>query len=245
VKRLLLQIDGEPSDVRVEGDRFHYLARVLRVQEGEALEVFDGAGRSFPAKVVRLEADAAQLSLGPPQKSAQRREWILLQGLPKGDKLELILQKTTELGVTVIAPVAMERSVVKLSPDKAADRLTRWSRIAEEAARQCGRSEVPRVEPLRRLPEAIGALPEQTQVFVLDEEEKSLRLGEAFLSRVQDASQPVALVIGPEGGVARDELELLRKRGALGVSLGERILRTETAGLAALAVLQHLDGELG
>lgn len=245
MKRLLLPIDGEPAEVRVEGDRFHYLARVLRAEEGDALEVFDGAGRSFAARVVRLEAEAALLSLGPAQKGAAGREWILLQGLPKGDKLELILQKTTELGVTVIAPVVMERSVVKLSPEKAAERLPRWSRIVEEAARQCGRSEVPRVEPLRRLAEAIEALPGGTLLLVLDEEEKSLRLGEAFLSRAEQSTQAVALVIGPEGGVAREELALLRARGAVGVSLGARILRTETAGLAALAVLQHLDGGLG
>lgn len=244
MKRLLVELTGAPAEVRVSGARFHYLAHVLRAEEGEALEVFDGRGRAFDARVLKLEGDAATLTLGAPREGAKSREWLLLQGLPKADKLELILQKTTELGVTQVLPLAMERSVVKLTADKAADRVLRWKKIVEEAARQCRRSDVPAIAPVRKLPEALATLPEGTLLLVLDEEENAVRLGEAFLTHAADA-RPVALVIGPEGGIAREELHLLRSAGALPVSLGARILRTETAGVAALAVLQHLDGAFG
>lgn len=244
MKRLLVPIDGAPSKVRIDGARFHYLVHVLRAEEGEALEVFDGKGRAFDAKVLRLEPDAATLTLAAPREGTRSREWLLLQGLPKADKLELILQKTTELGVTAVLPVAMERSIVKLTPDKARERVGRWTKIVEEAARQCRRSDVPRIGEVQKLGATLAALPERTLLLVLDEEENALRLGEAFLTHATPG-RPVALVIGPEGGLAREELHLLRASGALAVSLGERILRTETAGVAALAVLQHLDGAFG
>lgn len=243
MKRLLLPVVGEPSELRVEGARFHYLARVLRCEAGDALEVFDGAGHAFDARITALESDHALLTLGARRASTATRPLLLLQGLPKGDKLELILQKTTELGVASIVPLALERCVVKLAPPKAQERLSRWTRIAEEAARQCGRADVPSVEPLRSLNEALDALPPSSQVLILDEAERDLRLSRGFLAL--DTQVPVALLVGPEGGLTREEVARVKERGGVSVSLGETILRTETAGLAALAVLRHLDGAFG
>jgi 16S rRNA (uracil1498-N3)-methyltransferase len=228
----------------VTGAGWHYLVRVLRLAPGDALEVFDGAGSRWPARVEALDAEAgrARLSLGARQEAPPPLRLALLQGLPKGDKLELVLQKATELGATTLAPVETARAVVKLTQDKAAERTKRWARIVEEAARQCRRSDVPEVLAPRPLLEAARALPPGTRLLVLDEEARAVPLSHA----VADAlAAPLALVVGPEGGLAREEVEALVSLGARPVTLGARILRTETAALAALAVLQHLRGELG
>jgi 16S rRNA (uracil1498-N3)-methyltransferase len=243
--RLLLPIPREaPPTVTVEGERFHYLARVLRLSPGDALEVFDGEGRAFPARVERLTADAAVLSLSAATTVARlRRSITVMQGLPKADKLEWILQKGTELGATAFAPVATARCVVKLTAERAAERQKRWAKIVEEAARQCGRADVPAVAVAQSLAQAVAALPKGTQVLVLDEEERVTRLSSAVAALATGSA--VALVIGPEGGLAREEVAALVAGGAVAVTLGARTLRTETASVAALAVLLHLDGELG
>lgn len=232
-----------PAEVVLSGDRRHYLLHVLRLGEGDSVEVFDGTGRAFAARVTRVDAQQVRLSLGPARTAPPRRAVSVLQGLPKGDKLEWVLQKGTELGAAAFHPVATVRSVVKLEPRRAEERTARWMKIVEEAARQCRRDDVPRVHAPRPLLEAARSLLPGTALLVLDEEESAVPLGEAFRACAPGA--PVALVVGPEGGLAREEVAALVALGARGVTLGARILRTETAALAALAVMAHLDGELG
>lgn len=232
-----------PDDVELTGERRHYLLHVLRLEEGDALEIFDGKGRAFEARVANVTPETVRVTLGTARVAPPRREVSILQGLPKGDKLELVLQKGTELGATAFLPVATARSVVKLEPKRAEERTSRWTKIVEEAARQCRRDDVPRVATPSPLLEAARALPVGTVLLVLDEEESAVPLGDAF--RGAGAGTGVALVIGPEGGLAREEVDALKALGARPVTLGKRILRTETAALAALAVMMHLDGELG
>jgi 16S rRNA (uracil1498-N3)-methyltransferase len=244
VVRLFVPLpETPPAEARLSGDRRHYLLHVLRLSEGAALEVFDGTGRSFEARVASVDAQEVLLTLGPARSAPPRRAVSVLQGLPKGDKLEWVLQKGTELGAAAFYPVATARSVVKLEPKRAEERTARWTKIVEEAARQCRRNDVPQVHSPRPLLEAARALGPGTALLVLDEEETAVPLGEAFRASVPGA--PVALVVGPEGGLAREEVSALLALGGRGVSLGARILRTETAALAALAVMAHLDGELG
>ncbi len=226
-----------PGPLSVEGEPFHYLARVLRVKPGEALQVFDGVNRVFEARVASVGDAALTLELGEPRESAGALPVWLLQGLPKADKFEWVVQKATELGVAKVVPVVLERSVSR--PKDGAAKAQRWLKIATEAARQCGRADVPEVPAPCSLEAALEGLPPGAQLLVLDEEEKTTRL-----SAVADAGTPV-LVVGPEGGLTRGEVELLRRRGARTVTLGPRILRTETAALAALSVLLHRRGELG
>jgi 16S rRNA (uracil1498-N3)-methyltransferase len=244
VVRLFVPLpEPAPSEVMLSGERRHYLLTVLRLTEGSPLEVFDGAGRSFTARVVSVEEDAVRLGLGEARHAPPAREVHVLQGLPKGDKLEWILQKGTELGATSFHPVDAARSVVKLEPKRAEERTARWTKIVEEAARQCRRNDVPRVHVPQPLLQAARSLSPETLLLVLDEEESAVPLSEAFRSR--PASTPMALVVGPEGGLSREEVAALQALGARPVTLGRRILRTETAALAALAVMAHLDGELG
>jgi 16S rRNA (uracil1498-N3)-methyltransferase len=227
--------------LRVEGAAFHHL-RVLRMAIGDTLEVFEGKGQAWPASVLAVEGDHAVLRLGPGHLSRAGRPISIVQALPKSDKLELVLQKGTELGAHAFHPVLSERSLVRLAGATAEARRTRWQRIADEAARQCGRTDTPTVFPVQGLLEAVRAFSPTTQVLLLDEEEKTLGLARAAS---EDAAAPLALVIGPEGGLARAEVEALLAVGAVSVSLGPLVLRTETAALAALAVLRHLEGLLG
>ncbi len=233
-----------PAVIRLEGERFHYLAHVLRIGTGDEIEIFDGRGRSFRGRVEAIDRTGARVSLGPDFPSAPLRQITLVQGLPKADKLEWVLQKGTELGAWAFAPVETERSVVRLSRSRAVERLKRWTKICEEAARQCGRSDVPKVLPVAALLDTAAALPPGTRILVLDEEERGVMLAQAFSSSL-GTREPVALVIGPEGGLERREVESLKELGAISASLGSRTLRTETAAIAALAIIFHLDGELG
>lgn len=228
--------------VRLEGPRFHHLIRVLRVRAGEPLEVFDGKGTVFAAQVEEIGAEAATLILGAGAPQPAPRAITIVQGLPKAEKLEWVLQKCTELGAAAFAPVFSERTIVKPS-GREDTKLQRWQRIVEEAARQSGRAEVPTVHPPRPLIDAVRAL-SPALVLVLDEEEEALPLS-AAVAPALGTTQPLALVIGPEGGLARAEIQQLQQLGAIPVTLGRRVLRTETAALAALAVLLHLEGELG
>jgi 16S rRNA (uracil1498-N3)-methyltransferase len=239
MKRLFLP-GAHSGAVAVSGPAFHYLVRVQRLEAGAQLEVFDGEGTTWPARLLGVTAEAATLELGAARKEATLTPIAVVQGLPKGDKLEWVLQKGTELGATAFFPFAAERSVVKLG-DKAGARQQRWQKVVEEAARQCGRSDVPRVEAAQTLEEVLAALAPGARVLVLDEEEKAVRLSQAAAV----GEGPLALVVGPEGGLSRGEVALLQKHGARPVTLGRRILRTETAALAALTVLRHLEGELG
>ena len=238
MKRLLVQ-NAHEGLLTITGPGHHHLVHVLRARNNDTLEVFNGEGLSFAATIVQVNADNADLQLGAPKPSAPMRKVSVIQGLPKGDKFELILQKCTELGASEFFPVSTERSLVKLA-NLSDNKVTRWQTIVDEAARQSGRSDVPHVHTPVSLTQCLQQLPEGTKVLVLDEEEKAQRLGQVLLTL--DDSAPIALLIGPEGGLTRAEITSPR---ALSVSLGALILRTETAAFSALTIVRHLEGVLG
>lgn len=240
--RVLLEVPTPPPlTLVVEGARHHYLFHVLRARPGQTLEVFDGKGRAFTSRVEAADEASLTLTLGSERAEVPQRRVTVLQGLPKGDKLEWIIEKATELGVSAVVPVVTERSIVKLDAARAEKKRERWQKIAEEAARQCGRADVPAVLPVQPLLDAAGELEADVQLLILDEGEQARRLGDAL----PKDERPVALVVGPEGGLARPEVEALVREGGCAVTLGRSILRTETAALAAVAILRHRDGHLG
>lgn len=220
----------------VGGAARHYLVHVHRVRQGDTLEVFDGEGRAFAATV--SSAEPLTLELQAPRDAPRVRPVTVLQGMPKGYKLELVVQKASELWATAVWPVFCERSVVK-SASGDAKKLARWQKIADEAARQCGRNEVMRVDAPVPLAEALAA----PSILVLDEDETARTLSQAV--RALPPVAPLTLAVGPEGGWSDAERELFRRHGAVSVTLGALVLRTETAALAALSVVRHLDGVLG
>lgn len=227
---------GEGRAALTEAAR-HYLRDVLRLAPGDEVELFDGRGAAWPA---RIEGAFEGLVLGERRQAAAGGPALhLLFALAKGEKSELVIQKATELGAARLVPFAAARSVVRLDAAKGAERAERWRRIAEEAARQCGRSDVPEVSAPAPLAAALAAVPEGFRVLVLHGE------GGAPLRALGLEGAPgVAAVVGPEGGLTPEEREACERAGALRASLGPRTLRAETAAIAVVALLQGLVGDL-
>lgn len=222
-----------------------HAARVLRLRPDEEIVLLDGQTLwSAKLEVVNDRACEARVlsALPSPEPSAKV---TLIQGLPKSDKLEWIVQKATELGVWALWPVEMTRCVARGGKDSRRDRL---SRIALEAAKQSGRAHVPQIEPAQAFRQALEALKKDPPDLLLTawEEERALPMSRAIADFAAHHGRPgrVAVVIGPEGGIAAEEWEALRALGAVSVTLGPRILRTETAGLCALSVLWAALGEM-
>jgi 16S rRNA (uracil1498-N3)-methyltransferase len=210
---------------------------VLRLPAGTEIEVFDGLGGRFQAVLAgeKLEIGAAL------PKDARKLDVVLVQALAKGEKMDLVVQKATELGAARIVPLAADRAVVRLDPVRRTSRVQRWRRIAQEAARQCGRADVPRIDDPSGWDGIISLTrDEDRRALLLDPEEPVLRIGAAArgVSRI-------LIAVGPEGGFSAEERARAAENGFLNVGLGPLVLRTETAGLAALAVVLHVNGELG
>jgi len=224
-----------------------HVARVLRMKAGEKVQLI-AAECLYEGALTVVDAKAASvivLAALPSPEAAARV--TLVQGLPKADKLEMIVQKATELGAWDVLPVETARSVARMG-DREAGKRERWNRIALEAAKQSGRAHVPEIRPVCRLADAVEWLKAQgyDAVFVAWEMEGELRLGAAMSRMLAGTPQPrsVALVVGPEGGITPAEIERLTAIGAQCVTLGRRILRTETAGLCALTVVMSALGEM-
>ena len=238
---------AEGSLMTLSPQESQHVTRVLRMKPGEPVQLI-AAERLYAAELVSADASAATvrvLSQLPAPECATHV--TLVQGLPKADKMETIIQKATELGVWDILPVAMERSVSRVE-GKEAKKSERWNRIALEAAKQSGRAHLPEVRMTLDASQAVQAMrgAAYDAVWIAWEEEGELRLSEAVRRLMEQTPSPraVALVIGPEGGIAPGEIERLRNTGAACVTLGPRILRTETAGLCALAVIMSALGEM-
>lgn len=226
------------AQVSLTSTERHYLLHVLRLKAGDQLEVFDGTGTRFPAQLTGEQK--LELGSGIPETPSSRK-LILAQALIKGDKMELVIQKATELGVSSIAPFCSLRSVVRLEGTRAQERVLRWRKIAQESARQCGRPDIPEVQNIFSFASLLQWAQEESFLLCfLYEKEKEKRLPDIM----QNSHKPILLGVGPEGGFDDSEIQMGRENGAQTVSLGQRILRTETAGLAAVTIIRFLDGEL-
>ena len=220
-----------------------HLARVLRLGPGDTVVASDGAGHDYTVRLDAVRPRATGVVVGVADAVAESPLAIaLVQGVPKGDKLETIVRAATELGVARIVPALAARTVVRLAERQSAARLARWQRVAREAAKQSGRRTVPNVAPPRPLEGCLDEARDAELALCLWEGETS-PLGVVLA----EAKRPrrVAVLIGPEGGLERAEVDAARARGWRVVGLGARILRTETAGPALIAILQARWGDLG
>jgi 16S rRNA (uracil1498-N3)-methyltransferase len=242
MKRVLVEDLGGESVV-VTGERLHHLARVLRASPGEQLEVFDGMGGCREGVLSSLGPDEGHITLGSWKQTQAAPAITLALGLVKGDKFDWVVQKATELGVGSIVPLALTRSVVRLDGAKAAQRQKRWSKIAEEAARQSGRSDLPSVELPMTLQQLLSSAAARGEAVGLLWEEE--RAGPGLGAWASSERGPLCLVVGPEGGIDPAEVALAREAGATVLGLGSRVLRAETAAIVSLAVALHRRGELG
>lgn len=212
----------------------HHLDRVLRLSTGTEIQLFDGHGRVAKA-ILHDDGRVYIRELGISEPHPCRIQ--LIQGLAKGDKTELILQKGTELGVGAFHLVAMERSVARFKPDSR--QRQRWEKTIQEAARQCGQYHLPDLRCSGSLQEALTTETAGTKLLLW--EQADAPLAEAIGGGDQRC---MSIIVGPEGGITEAEASLAQACGYQPVSLGRRILRTETAGLAIIAILQYLYGDL-
>ena len=241
--RFFVDEDGiQGSTARLEAGDAQHAARVLRLAPGDEVELLDGLCR-YAARLteVSIESVSAEVLSTLPDLEPNVRV-TLFQGLPKAEKMEFILQKCTELGVYAVVPVQMERCVVQLSGKDGAKKQERWQRIAREAAKQCGRARVPEVSAPQPLAGLARPLSEDYDLVLVPWEEA--REGGIRAAIRETNAQRIAIVIGPEGGMTKEEVAWLAERGARPVTLGPRILRTETAGMAALTMALCLSGQM-
>ena len=231
------------DELLVGGEVAHHIGHVLRLRPGEAVRFSDGAARYYEGTIAEVTKKTVRVALSGdrPIDDEAKLEVTLIQCLPRGDKLEQVLQKTTELGVKRVIPVESDNSQIRLK-DKKAEKRERWQKIVAAAAEQCGRGIVPRVETACSLREAMALLDDRTEVIFCYERENQTGLKTA-LAKIKGTGTKVALVIGPEGGFSETEAAFLADSGARCVTLGRRILRTETAGPAVLAALMYEFGE--
>jgi 16S rRNA (uracil1498-N3)-methyltransferase len=229
----------------VGGEPFRHMVTVLRLVPGSRLLLADGSGREAAGTIRSIHRESLLIDLDTELAAAAATAAppiTLYQGLPKGEKLDLILQKCTELGIAEIVPFQADRSVVRLVPERVADRLKRWQRIVLEAARQAGRSSVPRVDFAADLAAVTRHGNQELKLLLWEGETER---GMKAVLRCCPRPISIAVLVGPEGGLTATEAATAQAAGFIPVTLGQRILRTETAGLAVLAILQYEWGDLG
>lgn len=241
-------LDG--TELVLGGEDFHYLARVHRLAAGDDVTLFDGAGRQATARVVAVDGrhDAITLRRGDIEASALVRAtaFTLIVALLKADKMDLVVQKATELGAARIIPVTTARAIARLDANtlRTMSRRSRWQKIAREASRQSGRLDVPEVESVTALTTALAASPKDALKLMLWEGARQTTL-RSVLPPADEPPQQIVIAIGPEGGFTVEEVEAARHAGFTPVGLGPRILRTETAALVVLSILGYALGDLG
>lgn len=215
-----------------------HAVRVLRLPPDARMILFDGRGGQYPARIERIERDRvyAELSAWQDTECESPLAITLVQALQAGDKMDFTIQKAVELGVRDIVPVESRRSVLRLAGERAAKRVAHWQGVVASACEQCGRNQVPLVAPVEKLESWLARPANGALRLMLDPE------AELSFASIRPEG-PVQLLIGAEGGLDPQEMIAARQAGFLAVRMGPRVLRTETAGLAALAVMQALWGD--
>jgi 16S rRNA (uracil1498-N3)-methyltransferase len=216
----------------ISGSDVHHIKDVLRMKVGDELELLDGTGTAYSARISEIKKDqiVCEILSTQTEESELKVKVTLAQCLPKAKKMDLIIQKCTELGAHRIIPTISERSIAK------GEKPVRWKKIVKESAEQCGRSCIPEISPLTTFDDVLKLKQEFDLAIIPWELEK-----ETSLKKTLTTSRPnrLLVLVGPEGGFSRKEIELAKEAGFVSVSLGPRILRTETVGMAILAMINY------
>jgi 16S rRNA (uracil1498-N3)-methyltransferase len=237
-------INSIPGELDLPLEESRHINLVLRLKPGDRIVLFDAQGNRFLAEILKGNSQAITVTvLEELLKSPPLPKTILAQGLLKADHMDLIVQKAVELGATEVMPFVSTRSVAKYVDHKAEGRIKRWERIIKEAAKQCGYPGLARIHKPLNFQSVIGSLTPETLGIILWEEEKTTGLKRVFEELHPDDA--VILVVGPEGGLTSDEVNYAIEAGFRAASLGELILRSETAAIASLAALQFHRGRMG
>ncbi len=228
------------AHVALAGSASGHLTRVLRLRPGAMLTLFNGQGGEYAASIERVQGGEVTVAIGEHQPVERESPFLLTlaQGVSRGERMDLVVQKATELGVSRLVPVLTERSIVRLDDAQSDRKSSHWRAIAIAACEQCGRNRLPEV-----------ALPSQLRQFLRQPAGESVRLllSPAATRRIEDVPSPAGgatVLIGPEGGLSDEEQALAEAAGYTAVNLGPRVLRTETAAIVALTLLQRAFGDL-
>lgn len=225
------------TSIEIIGADVNHIVKVLRAKVGDELLICDGEGQNYDAVIESASKDSVLCNIirSYPCETEPDVKVTLYQGLPKQGKMEWIIEKCTEIGVHTIVPVQMSRSVVKLTKEQAQKKLERWQKTAEGAAKQCGRGQIPNIQmPISIADLSKAVLPDFLLLPYEDEQVNDVKT-----ALMNSKTTSAGIFIGPEGGFAPVEVEQLKALGAKTVTLGPRILRTETAGLVAISLLLY------
>lgn len=238
--------DNQVNDNKIViiGEDVNHIKNVLRKSIGDSIEVCNQHnGQNYLAKIASLNKDKIECAVIQTLENKTESNLFIhiFQGIPKADKMELIIQKSVELGASRITPVAMKRSIVKLSPKDETKKIQRWQKISEVAAKQCGRSIIPKIDNAIKVQDICKITEDYDIVLVAYENEKENKLKYEIqnLKEKSNSNLKIAIVIGPEGGLELEDVELLKENGAKVITLGSRILRTETVALNMVSILTY------
>jgi len=232
---------GIDSEVDLELDRARYAGRVLRLGKGDSLQLFNGDGKQYDGDILTAKRQSLRVRISSAEAVSRESSLglHLLQGIARGERMDTVIQKATELGVHRITPLLSERVVVRLDEKRTRSRMQHWRNVVISACEQCGRNSLPTVDEPQRIADLVDnseALPACRRAFVPG--------GTSLRELGPRDGEDVAVLIGPEGGLTQLEIEMTEAAGFIATGLGPRILRTETAGAAAIAVLQSAYGDL-
>ena len=232
------QVKGE--HIYIEGSDVNHIKNVLRMKIGEELGISDGNNKKYLCEIESMTSEEVCVAIKEEQRGDTElpSKIYLFQGLPKSDKMELIVQKAVELGAYEIIPVVTKRAVVKLDAKKASKKVERWNSIAESGAKQSGRNVIPKVTDVMTWKEAMEYAKALDVVLIPYELAEGMQETRDIIAQIQ-SGQSIGIFIGPEGGFETAEVENAMEHGAKPITLGKRILRTETAGLTTLSILMY------
>ncbi len=234
------QVNAEK--IKIIGTDVKHIKNVLRQKEGDTLTICNTFNKKdYLCEILEISDEYIECKIN--EELANNVEpnikVTIMQGLPKSDKIELVIQKSVELGVYDITPIEMKRCIVKLKEKDKEKKITRWQKISEVAAKQCGRNIIPKINPIMNIKNVCNLLKEYDIVLVAYENERETTI-KSELKKLKnkynkDNETKIAIVIGPEGGISEEEIQLLKLNGAKTITLGNRILRTETVALSILS----------
>ena len=228
---------GEEKIV-ITGSDVNHIKNALRMKPGELIQLSDGLGTDYLCRIEHMENSQVEAAIVEKTGSGELPVRIyLFQGLPKSDKMELIIQKAVELGVYSVIPTATKNAVVKLDGKKEKSKLDRWQAIAESGAKQSKRGIIPQIERVMSFQEALQFAAGLDAVWIPYEHESGMESTRKALEQIGPQTGSLGIFIGPEGGFDENEIQLAREMGAAPISLGKRILRTETAAIAVLSLV--------
>lgn len=232
----------EENRITINGEDVNHIRNVLRLGIGEQIEISNSdIGKSFICEIIKYENNTVicEIIENIEDKSEAKLYLHIFQGLPKSDKMELIIQKGTELGVKEFTPVNLNRCIVKLNGKDEVKKIERWQKISKVASKQSKRSIIPKVNSVIKLDKIIEQIEEYDMFLVAYEEEKENSVKNELLKLNKKENLKIGILIGPEGGIEKEEIETLRNAGAKIVTLGNRILRTETAPIVMASIIMY------